>query len=187
MNAMQKTLGTVGLLTGALLAAPLLAGDREEAAVALYAIERSGITAARALELAEQAVGGTAYEYELDDDDGALYHEVDLMDLERQVKHELKIAVSDGAITREEEKVDCGLVCKDDDVRAAQALQDAGYSLRQAVESHAGGDKELLEEIEVELKSGVRYIKLESIGPGGEKDLLIDIDSGQPIPSLTSR
>lgn len=188
---MKKTYGTIGLLaggllTGALLAAPLLAGDREEAAVALYAIERSGITATQALEMASKAVGGVAYEYELDDDDGALFHEIELMDLEQQIKYKVKIAVADGAISQKQEKAECGLVCKDDDVKAARALQEAGYSLGQALE-RSPGDRELLEEMEVELKSGVRYIKLEFVGPEGERDLLIDIDSGQPIPSLTTR
>jgi hypothetical protein len=32
----------------------------------------------------------------------------------------------------------------------------------------------------------VRYIKLEWVGPDGERDQLIDIDSGQTIPSLSS-
>lgn len=184
---MKKTLGTIGLLTGALLTAPLFAGDdREEAAVALYAIERSGITISRALELAQQAVGGIAYEYELDDDDGALFHEIELMDLEQQIKYKVKVAVADGAVSQKQEQAECGLVCKDDDVRAARALRDAGYSLGRALES-AAGDGELLEEAELELKNGVRYFKLEFVGPGGERDLLIDIDSGQPIPSLTKR
>ncbi|WP_157976706.1 PepSY domain-containing protein [Parahaliea mediterranea] len=177
----------IGALAAAIVAAPLLAGsDPEEAAVALYAIERSGVTLDKALAQAEQAVPGIAYEYELEDDDGQLFHEIKVMDLEGEVRHKLRIAVADGSLSQKQEPRSCAVVCRDDEVLAARALQDAGYSLRRAIAEGGAGTKQLLEEAEVELERGVRYFKLEWVGPEGERDQLIDIDNGQTIPSLTS-
>ena len=69
---------------------------------------------------------------------------------------------------------------------AARALKESGYSLGKALADNPSTGQQLLEEAEVELKRGVRYIKLEWVGPDGERDQLIDIDSGQTIPSLSS-
>ncbi len=175
-------------LAAAVVATPLLAGssDVEEAAVALFAIDRSGITVEKALDQAEAAVDGIAYEYELDDDDGQLYHEFKIMDLETQTRHKLRIAVADGVLGSKQEKRSCGVVCRDDDVLAARALKESGYSLRKAITGSSAGQQQLLEEAEVELERGVRYIKLEWVGPNGERDQLIDIDSGQVIPMFNS-
>ncbi|RLQ21733.1 hypothetical protein DWB85_10605 [Seongchinamella sediminis] len=176
-------------LAAAIVAAPLLAtagNDLEEAAVALYAIDRSGVTVEKALTQVEATVGGIAYEYELEDEDGQLYHEIKVMDLEAGTRHKLRIAVADGAISEEKEKRSCGLVCRDDEVLAARALKDSGYSLRKGIADSKRGEQQLLEEAEVELERGVRYIKLEWVGPQGERDHLIDIDSSQAIPTLTS-
>lgn len=183
---MKYALSMAGALAGALLIAPVLAGDdAEEANLALYAIERSGMTVSKALEVAEQSVQAVPYEYELEEDDGELFHEFKLMDLDNNTRHELRIAVRDGSVSRQQEAVSCSVVCKDDDVKAARALSESGYSMRRAIGDAAGGERELLEEAEVEMEQGVRYFKLEFIGPDGERDLLIDIDTGQPIPSLT--
>lgn len=175
------------LLAAAVVATPLLAGsDLEEASVALYAIERSGITVDKALAQAESAVTGVIYEYELEDEDGLLYHEIKIMDLAAKVRHKVRIAVADGGLSKEQEKRTCGVVCRDDEVLAARALEESGYSLRKALADSAVGAQQLLEEAEVELERGVRYIKLEWISAEGERDQLIDIDSGQTIPTLSS-
>lgn len=184
---MKYILSAAGLLAGILVIAPAISGDDlEEAALALYAMDRSGVTTTRALDIAEQTVNALAYEYELEEDDGALFHEFKLMDLDGNTRHELRIAVADGSVSQQQESVSCSVICKDDDVKAARALDESGYSLRQALEAAASGERELLEEAEVELEHGVRYFKLEFIGPKGERDVLLDIDSGQVIPSLTS-
>lgn len=179
----------ISTLAASIVAAPLLAiagSDLEEAAVALFAINRSGITVENALAQAEAAVGGIAYEYELDDDDGQLYHEIKIMDLDAELRHKLRIAVADGSLSQESEKRRCKIVCRDDDVLAARALKESGYSLAKAIAGSKVGERQLLEEAEVELERGVRYFKLEWVGPQGERDHLIDIDSGQTIPTLTS-
>jgi uncharacterized membrane protein YkoI len=176
-------------LTTAIVAVPLLAiagSDLEEAAVALYAIERSGVTVEKALTQAEAAVQGIVYDYELEDDDGQLYHEIKIMDLDAETRHKLRIAVADGALEQEKEQRRCSMVCRDDEVLAARALKESGYSLRKAITDSKGAGQQLLEEAEVELERGVRYFKLEWVGPQGERDHLIDIDSGQTIPTLTS-
>ncbi|HAN69591.1 MAG TPA: hypothetical protein DD808_15680 [Halieaceae bacterium] len=184
MNRISIAIAT---LAGAAVAAPLLAGsDHEEVAVALYAIGRTGITVEKALAQAESAVPGIAYEYELEDDDDQLYHEFKIMDLANETRHKLRIAVKDGALEKEQEARNCGVVCRDDDVLAARALKESGYSLGKALADNPSTGQQLLEEAEVELKRGVRYIKLEWVGPDGERDQLIDIDSGQTIPSLSS-
>lgn len=174
-------------LAAAVVATPLLAGsDLEEAAVALFAIGRSGVTVDKALAQAEAAVPGIAYEYELEDDDGALFHEIKIMDLANETRHKIRIAVAGGALEDEQETRSCSVVCRDDEVLAARALKESGYSLRKALADNAPAEQQLLEEAEVELKRGVRYIKLEWVGPDGERDQLIDIDSGQTIPALVS-
>ncbi len=184
---MKRLVFGIATLTAAVAAAPLLAGsDREEAAVALYAIERSGLTVSKALDQAQKAVSGLAYEYELEDEDGQLYHEIKIMNFDTETRHKLRISVSDGTLTDEQEKRSCGVVCRDDEVLAARALKESGYSLSQALADGAPGSRQLLEEAEVELERGVRYIKLEWVGADGKRDTLIDIDSGQVIPSLTN-
>lgn len=183
---MKFKLGMTSLLAGAVLVGPVLAGnDREEAAVALYAISQSGVTATRALELAKQAVTGVVYEYELEDDDGELFHEIELINLETETKYKVKVAVRDGGLTQKSEQYSCSLVCRDDDVKAVRALTEAGFTLEAALAKAALGPEQLLEEAELEVERGVRYFKLETVGPDGERDLLIDIDKGQAIPSLT--
>ena len=61
-------IGKVGLaaaLTAAVFTPFLIADDMEEAAVTLYAIGQSGVTALKALDTVEESVTGTVYEYEL--------------------------------------------------------------------------------------------------------------------------
>lgn len=174
------------LVTSAALIAPVFAdNDREEAAVAMHVINQSGFTAVRALDAAQQAVTGVAYEYELEDEKGELFHEINLINLDTKTNYKVKVSARDGTLTRKETQYSCVWGCDDDDVKAAQALTESGFTLTQAIEEAALGANELLVEAEVEMELGVRYIKLETLGPQGERDRLIDIDNGQLIPALT--
>lgn len=183
---MKFPLAMTTLIASAALAAPVFADmDREEAAVAKHVIEQSGFTAIHALEAAQQAVKGVAYEYELDDDKDELVHEIKLINLDNKSSYKVKVSAHDGALTQKEEKYSCLVLCDDDDIEEAQALSESGITLSDAIDKAALGADELLLEAEVEMELGVRYIKLETLGPEGEKDRLIDMDSGQTIPTLT--
>lgn len=173
------------LLAGMLVSPAFGDDDREEAALALYAMNQSGITVLKALDIAEQAADGIVHEYELDEDDGALYHEFKLVDLQGSTKIKLRVAVRDGAVTRRGKAYSCALSCNDDDVQAAKVLSETGFNLRHALEQFGQAPNVLLDEAKVELRHGVRYLKLETVGPEGERDRLVDIDTGQLIPSLT--
>lgn len=179
--------GLATAITAMVFTPILLADDLEEAAVALYAINQSGIDINRALETAEQAVPGVVYEYELDEHDERLVHEFEIADFAAQKKYKVRVAVSDGSVIQQsDKKMKCGkLVCKDDDGKAARALEASGYSLRQALTQLELPPQQLLLEAELEFERGVRYMKLEVVGPEGERDILVDIATGQIIPSLT--
>jgi uncharacterized membrane protein YkoI len=184
---MIRKAGLAAAFTAAVFTPFLLADDREEAAVALYAIGQSGVTVLTALDIVEQSVTGIVYEYELDDKDDQLFHEFEVADFDAEKKYKVLVSVRDGSIADiSDKKLKCGsLSCKDDDGQAARALAASGYSLRQALTQLELSPQELVEEVELEFERGVRYLKLEVIGPDGERDILIDIASGQIIPTLT--
>jgi len=174
------------LVTSAALAAPVLADiDREEAAISLHLMKQSGVTATHALQAAQQAVTAVAYEYELEEAKGELFHEIKLINLDTKTSYKVKVSARDGRLTQKEEQYSCSILCDDDDVNEAQALTDSGLTLSAAIASAGLAANELLTEAELEMELGVRYIKLETMGPEGEKDRLIDIENGQLIPTLT--
>ncbi|QIB64278.1 PepSY domain-containing protein [Kineobactrum salinum] len=182
-----KKTGLAAVLAAAGFTPFLFADDLEEAAVALYAINKSGIDISRALDIAEQKIAGVVYEYELDEHDELLVHEFEIADFEAEKKYKIKIAVNDGSVVEQsDEKMKCGkLVCKDDDGKSARALQASEYSLRKALTQLELPPRQLLLEAELEFERGVRYMKLEVVGPDGERDILVDIATGQIIPSLS--
>lgn len=184
---MVRTAGLAAAFTAAVFAPFLIADDMEETAVALYAIGKSGVTALKALDIVEQTITGVVFEYELEDADDQLFHEFEVADFDAQRKYKVLVSVSDGSVVDvSDKKLKCGsLSCKDKDGQAARALAASGYSLRQAISGLELAPQELLEEAELEFERGVRYLKLEVMGPDGERDILIDIASGQIIPTLT--
>lgn len=182
-----KKTGLAAIVVAAGFTPFLLADDMEEAAVALYAINKSGIDINRALAIAEQRIAGVVYEYELDEHDDLLVHEFKIADFEAAKKYKIKVAVSDGSVVEQsDEKMKCGkLVCKDDDGKSARALQASEYSLSKALSQLELSAQHLVLEAELEFERGVRYMKLEVVGPDGERDILVDIATGQIIPSLS--
>lgn len=183
---MKLPIAMATLIASATLAAPVFADmDREEAAISLHVMSQSGITAVSALQAAQQAVPGVAYEYELEDNKGELFHEIKLINLDTKTSYKVKVSARDGALTHKEQQYSCLMLCDDDDVKEAQALSESGLTLSDAIGKAGLAANELLTEAEVDMELGVRYIKLETMGPDGEKDRLIDLDSGQLIPTLT--
>jgi uncharacterized membrane protein YkoI len=173
----------ISLMVGS---AVLAGNDQEELDLGLYAIGQSGLSVSKALAQVEAEVPGIVYEYELDEGEDGLVHEFDLVDLKRERKIKASVNIETGELTVEEERYDFGWFVKDDeDAVTALALQEAQFSLGEAIAVQPLMDGQLLLEIELEEKQGLRYFEFEALAADGEIEWLIDIQGKQIIPTLT--
>jgi uncharacterized membrane protein YkoI len=173
----------ISLMVGS---AVLAGNDQEELDLGLYAIGQSGLSVSKALAQVEAEVPGIVYEYELDEGEDGLVHEFDVVDLKRERKIKASVNIETGELTVEEERYDFGWFVKDDeDAVTALALQDAQFSLGEAIAVQPLMDGQLLLEIELEEKQGLRYFEFEALAADGEIEWLIDIQGKQIIPTLT--
>jgi uncharacterized membrane protein YkoI len=173
----------ISLMVGSVV---LAGNDQEELDLGLYAIGQSGLSVSKALAQVEAEVPGIVYEYELDEGEDGLVHEFDVVDLKRERKIKASVNIETGELTVEEERYDFGWFVKDDeDAVTALALQDAQFSLGEAIAVQPLMDGQLLLEIELEEKQGLRYFEFEALAADGEIEWLIDIQGKQIIPTLT--
>lgn len=160
--------------------------DQEEAALARFAIEQSGITAQLALARIDKNYPGIIYKYELDVDDGRLVHEVKVLNLEEERKYKIKIDVKTGEVVSEQNKLVWSWFSEDEDIKAAKYLQKSAFTLAAALivlkKASIIDEGELFYDAELEVDQGMYYFELKTYGPDGEKKWLIDIDSQQMIP-----
>ncbi|WP_101757912.1 PepSY domain-containing protein [Oceanicoccus sp. KOV_DT_Chl] len=162
--------------------------DHEEAALARFAIEQSGIDAQAAIAKVSKDYPGLIYQYELDDEDDRLVHEVKVINLDDKRKYKVKIDVKTGEVVSEEKKIVWSWFKEDEDITMAKYLQASNFTLIAALEllekSGMVEASALLQEAELENNQGVYYFELETYGAGGEKKWFIDIDSQRMIPVL---
>jgi uncharacterized membrane protein YkoI len=160
--------------------------DTEEHDLARYAIAQSGMTTVKALELVESTVDGIIYEYELEEKRDHLVHEFDVVDLKNERKIKVTVDVASGALKTREEGYDFGWFFTDDeDVTAAQALESADFSIKEALALLTLGSDHLVLDIDLEESQGIRYFEIETAGPEGEREWLVDLTSKQLIPTLS--
>lgn len=174
----------VGLFSGATSAGD----DHEEAALARFAIDQSGIDAKTAIAKVSKNYPGLIYQYELDDEDDRLVHEVKVVNLDDKRKYKVKIDVKTGEVVSEEKKIVWSWFKEDEDISMAKHLQASTFSLTMAIvflEKSGMVDVDaLLQKAELEYNQGIYYFELETYGADGEEKWFVDIDSHKMIPVL---
>jgi len=160
--------------------------DQREADLVRHAISLSGVTVGKALKMVEAQLAGIVYKYELEEADQGPVHEFDLVDLERERKIKAMVDIKSGQLLSTEEAYDFGwFVKEDEDVVAARELQASGFSLAEALGALAPQNDQVLLEAELEYKHGIRYFEFELMGPDGELEWLVDVNTQQLIPTLS--
>jgi uncharacterized membrane protein YkoI len=161
---------------------------QEEAVLALFAIKQSGIDAYTAIAQVSAGYPGVIYQYELDDEDNRLVHEIKVINITEKRKYKVKIDVKTGEVVSEEKKIVWSWFKEDADITMAKYLQTSTFSLTEALalleNSDMADNMVLLQEAELENNQGIYYFELETYGAGGEKKWFIDVDSQKMIPVL---
>lgn len=103
--------------------------DREEAALARFAIAQSGITATIAIAKVSEQYPGVIYSYELDEEDDRLVHEIKLMDIEEKRKYKIKMDVKTGNIVSEKNKMVWSWFSTDETLKAVSQLKASGFTM----------------------------------------------------------
>lgn len=162
--------------------------DYEEAAIARFAIEQSGNNVQTAFAKASKDYPGLIYQYELDDDDDRLVHEIKVINLDDKRKYKIKIDVKTGEVVSEENKIVWSWFKEDEDITMAKHLQASTFSLVAALAllENSGMVKvdALLQHAELEHSQGIYYFEMKTYDAEGEKKWFIDIDSKKMIPVL---
>lgn len=173
------------LVTVLALVQPAFAGvDEDEVPFARLVMEKSGVTASVAIETALGKYPGIVYEYELEEDDDRFVHEIEVADLESKRTHKIAIDAQSGEIVEVKSSRASSWFNESDDVKAARVINEHRLPLLGALEKATSGKNDFLTEIEFEHKQGINFFKIELVDSNGEKDVLVDIESQDIIPSF---
>lgn len=158
--------------------------DKSEVQSILEIVGNAGITASQAIRKAESGYPGIVYDYELEDEDGILFHEIKLIDVEEDVKRKVIISVHDGKVVSEESESLYSWFKEDDSVTAVKKLVKNQYSILEAIEQVGLLSDDLLLDVELEDKQGVVYFEVEffKAGDDEEQELLVDTKTKSIIP-----
>ncbi|GAC13911.1 hypothetical protein [Aliiglaciecola lipolytica] len=154
----------------------------KEMALAMDTINRSGITASQSIVMVQNKFSGVVYDYELDEKDDRLVHEIKLIDLDADVKRKITLSADDGSVIKEEWERLFSWFIEEDNVKAAKKLVANNYSMLQAIALIAINTDSLVLDVELEDKQGIVYFEIETYGPDGEKEMLVDSKSKTIIP-----
>lgn len=169
----------LGLLTSQLCWAGM---DNKELSIARKVMKDSGVSAIASIQKVQQHYPGVVYDYELDDDDDNYFHEIKLIDLDKDVKRKIVVSAQNGTIVKEEEENLYSWFIEDDSVKAVKKLQEQQYSMLAAMELINPQEGELVVDVELEYKQGVVYFELETYGSQGEQEVLVDAKTRSVIP-----
>ncbi|WP_416306306.1 PepSY domain-containing protein [Neptunicella sp. SCSIO 80796] len=156
--------------------------DNKELAIARKVMNESGVNAISSIQQVQQRYPGVIYDYELDDDDDDYYHEIKLIDLDADVKRKIVISAQNGTVVKEEQENLYSWFIEDDSVTAVKKLQALQYSMLTAIELVDPSEGALVVDIELEYKQGVVYFEIETDGPQGEQEILVDAKTRSVIP-----
>lgn len=158
--------------------------DKSEIKSIIGIVGNSGITASQAITQVQSNYQGTVYDYELEDEDGMLFHEFKLIDVEEDVKRKIIISVHDGKVVSEESESLYSWFREDDDVTAVKKLSQNQYSILEAIEQIGLLSDDLLLDVELEDKQGVVYFEIEFFKSeeDEERELLVDSKTKSIIP-----
>lgn len=172
------------LLSASLLFSALSwAGSSDkEMALAMESIKRSGVTASQSIILVQNKFNGVVYDYELDEKDERVVHQIKLIDLDDDIKRKITLSAEDGSVIKEEWERLYSWLIEEDNVKAAKKLLANDYSMLQAITLIGIADDSLLVDVELEDKQGIVYFEIETYGPEGELEVLVDSKSKTIIP-----
>ncbi|MFD1383177.1 PepSY domain-containing protein [Rhodanobacter aciditrophus] len=131
---------------------------------------------------------GTVVEVELDDKKHSIVYEVKAIDLDAGEGHKASYTLR-GKQETEYNKRSLNVLgfskLDDDDAAAVKAVQaESAISMDKALEIARNHSDAYIESIELENKRGLTFYKVEYMGPGKERRLLIDALSGEQVPSM---
>jgi uncharacterized membrane protein YkoI len=181
---MKYILSSKILLSTALVFSTLSwAGSSEkEMALAMETIKRSGVTASQSIILVQNKFNGVVYDYELDEKDDRVVHQVKLIDLDDDIKRKITLSAEDGSVIKEEWERLFSWFAEEDNVKAAKKLVANDYSMLQAIALIGILGDSVLVDVELEDKQGIVYFEIETYGPQGEQELLVDSKTKTIIP-----
>lgn len=156
--------------------------DKSEIDAILEIVNASGMPATQAMKKVMSDYQGHLVDYELEDEDGVLFHELKLIDLDEDVERKVVISVHDGNVVSEKTEKLWSWFSEDDDVKAVKKLVANQYSMLDAIEKLELAREDLLLDIELEDKQGVVYFEIEVFSGDEERELLVDSKTKSIIP-----
>jgi hypothetical protein len=172
------------MATVLLFSCAALSFGKDEAPLAQALIQNSGITASVAIRRALQDYPGIVFDYELEDDDDSFIHEIEIVDLDKNQRHKIKISAADGEILSVSTKRGSAWFKDHKDARTARIIHKHGFSVLEALDKLPEGEHILPSEVEFKDKHGVQYFEVEFFGPNGKEKMLVDLATRNVIPQF---
>lgn len=166
------------ILAAAVAAAAVPAAAQAPAPVAAPAPASPAVPLAQAVAAAEQAVGGRAFDAELDHEQGALVYEIDLVKDGRAV--EVHVDAATGKVTRQQTLAAVRLPFTGDHLKAAQA---APRTLTATIALVEGATRGRVTDIGLEREGGRYYYEAELAG-AQDREVRVDLRTGAISPVI---
>ncbi len=152
-------------------------------AITRLAIEKSGVTSDKAIDIAKSTFNGTIYSYELDAKRTKLVYNIKLANPAKKESYQVVIDASDGMVLKES-------IMRGEDPKSARrfaavdALKKAGFTVKDAIAKVNPKGELLVTEVDFRGRQGINFLEVEAVNESGRQKMLVDIDTKSVIPGL---
>ncbi|MGK0291412.1 MAG: hypothetical protein ACI86H_002880, partial [bacterium] len=156
----------------------------KELLVAQLAINRSGVTLFKAIEIVKSKYSGVVYEYELDDEGNTFVHEIEIINLAKKLRYDVKVDVKTGKIIETKSKSINSWFGKSKRQKRVATILKAKFNLLAVLQKIKLPKNEIIKEIEFEEHQGIQFFEIKTYSSQGKKRWLVDITGKTIIPTL---
>ncbi|MCE2593921.1 PepSY domain-containing protein [Motilimonas cestriensis] len=165
-----------------LLSAGALAESHESEAVAQLIEQRHQQGPKQILEKVTEQYTGVITNFELDDQQGVLVYQVEVIDLANNVKRHLVYDAQTTLFISGKETAMTGWFNDNQNITAIEEIQETGFSMIKALEIVQSQHPGFLVDAELENKKGINLFEIELATPEGKQNWLVDISTQDLIP-----
>lgn len=148
------------------------------------AVENARISPDEAIALVTKHYPGTLKEFRVEDDEDELIYEINLIDPDAKEEIELEVSAQSGKIVREDrDALNSWFSFRNiSGKKKYQYLLQNKITLQSAIAEAQKIEPGVLIEAELEQEKGVVFFEIKMITDKGKRKVIVDLDSGKPIP-----
>ncbi len=163
-------------LASATYGSSALAVNKDNHKLAAHIINESGMTASKVLDKIEERYTGVVYAYELEEENDRFFHQVKLIDPETAYKTTLKIDIKTGAVAERSSPLNSYNELTEKQIMLEEITQ-TNMSVREVLHEVELSTNLVMTEVDFERDNGVSYFEIEAVGPAGEKEWSVNLES----------